>query len=739
MKEIKKFFSAPVFTDETLSRRAQLLSFIINLHLVIAGAIAVLYLSVFSGDAIFSLAALATCIPALGMRVVLHRGRVSLAATLFIGFIALTMPLVAVIGKSSIASVSITAFQFITIVMAGLLLGGRGAMGFLIFTTVLNGVVLYAEAHAWYLATATLGHVEAWIIQVITYIAVAVLLWLANRLIRDSLAHAQQETEERRAAEASLQLAVDAAHLGTWTTDIATGKSVFSSRMIAIHGGQVPDPAFSAIYPEDRERVRQAVASIQSGQQERYTITHRIVLPDGSERWLDSYGLLSRDRAGKPGRVAGVVMDITERKQAEEKIQQRLTELVTVNAVSQVAASQLELNTLIEVTGEKLRKIQNVDSLYIALYDSQSQLISFQYWRSHGRIVQAPQLTLGQGLTSWVITNRKPLIILQDFEQRGNELGVVHRNFSGLPDTRPRSWIGLPMQVGEQVIGVLSIQNFEKEFAFSEDDIRLWETIAANIGVAIQNAQLYTAAQQELTERKQLIAELEAKNAELERFTYTVSHDLKSPIITIGGFLGYLERDALAGDTERLRNDIARIQNATSKMKTLLDELLELSRIGRMMNPPEDVSFEDIVQQSLELASGRLDARHVRVTVAGNLPVVHGDRARLIEVMQNLIDNAAKFMGDDQPEPHIEIGQLGEENGKPVFYVRDNGIGISPEFHEKIFGLFNKLDPNVEGTGVGLALAKRIVEFHGGRIWVESELGKGTTFYFTLNHSHNDS
>ncbi len=227
--------------------------------------------------------------------------------------------------------------------------------------------------------------------------------------------------------------------------------------------------------------------------------------------------------------------------------------------------------------------------------------------------------------------------------------------------------------------------------------------------------------------------DLEAKNAELERFTYTVSHDLKSPIITIGGFLGYLERDALAGDTERLKNDIARIQNATEKMKTLLDELLELSRIGRMMNPPENVPFSDIVRQSLELVSGQLDARHVRVTFAEDLPIVNCDRARLIEVMQNLIDNAAKFMGD-QPEPHIEIGQLGEENGKPVFYVRDNGIGIAPEYHEKIFGLFNKLDPHMEGTGVGLALVKRIVEFHGGRIWIESELSKGSTFFFTLQN-----
>lgn len=428
--------------------------------------------------------------------------------------------------------------------------------------------------------------------------------------------------------------------------------------------------------------------------------------------------------------VSAQVAMAIERKQAEEKLEQRIGELATVNAVSQVAASQLELNTMIELTGEKLRQIQEVDSLYIALYDPQSGFISFPYWRSFGEIVQAPQITLGEGLTSRVINNRKPLIINHDFDRRGAKLGAIHRKFSGT-DRRPKSWMGIPMQVGEQVIGILGIQNFEKEFAFSEDDVRLWTTIASNVAIAIQNAQLYTAVQQELAKRKMLIEELEAKNAELEQFTYTVSHDLKSPIITISGFLGYLERDALSGDIERLKSDISRIQDATGRMKTLLDELLELSRVGRLMNPPQEVAFSDLVRDALEIVQGRLDAGRIKITIQPDLPTIFGDCQRLTEALQNLLDNAAKFMGE-QPDPHIEIGQRGEEDGKPVFFVRDNGIGIAPEYHERIFGLFNKLDPKAEGTGVGLTLVRRIVEVHGGRIWVESEVGKGATFCFTL-------
>jgi signal transduction histidine kinase len=232
-------------------------------------------------------------------------------------------------------------------------------------------------------------------------------------------------------------------------------------------------------------------------------------------------------------------------------------------------------------------------------------------------------------------------------------------------------------------------------------------------------------------ERERLITELSAKNAELEQFTYTVSHDLKSPLVTINGFLGYLEHDAASGNMERLKKDSQRIHEAVQKMQRLLNELLELSRIGRMMNAPESIPFGELVDEAIALVQGRLEERNVVVRTHTNLPVIYGDRPRLVEVLQNLIDNAAKYMGS-QKDPHIEIGQRGHENGLPVFFVKDNGMGIEPEHHERVFGLFNKLDAKSEGTGVGLALVKRIIEFHGGRIWVESEAGKGSTFLFTL-------
>jgi PAS domain S-box-containing protein len=245
-------------------------------------------------------------------------------------------------------------------------------------------------------------------------------------------------------------------------------------------------------------------------------------------------------------------------------------------------------------------------------------------------------------------------------------------------------------------------------------------------------------AVQDITERKQaeaereaLIAQLEAKNAELERFTYTVSHDLKSPLVTVRGFLGFLEQDAREGNVERLRNDVERIRQATDKMRRLMDELLELSRVGRAVNPPEPVPLGELAREAVALVAGQVAERGVAVEIAPDLPVVLGDRPRLRQVLQNLVENAVKFLGD-QARPRLEIGVRPTEAG-PVLFVKDNGIGIDPRYHDRVFGLFEKLAPDSLGTGVGLALVRRIVELHEGRVWVESEgRGRGSTFCFTL-------
>ena len=166
-------------------------------------------------------------------------------------------------------------------------------------------------------------------------------------------------------------------------------------------------------------------------------------------------------------------------------------------------------------------------------------------------------------------------------------------------------------------------------------------------------------------------------------------------------------------------------------MQALLSDLIDLSRVGKIINPPQKIPFGTIVNEAVDLLAGPLSERGVTVDLASSLPVVNVDRTRIREVMVNLIENALKFLGD-QTDPVIRIGA--DMNGKtPVFFVQDNGIGIDPRYLERIFNLFERLDASAQGTGIGLTIVRRIIEVHGGKIWAESEgQGKGTTFRFTL-------
>lgn len=284
---------------------------------------------------------------------------------------------------------------------------------------------------------------------------------------------------------------------------------------------------------------------------------------------------------------------------------------------------------------------------------------------------------------------------------------------------------------GDRPVAFICVDHNITQRPITEEQLEALRLFAGYAGLAIENARLNSALQNELVQRKIFIEELEAKNAELERFTYTVSHDLKSPLVTITGFLGYLEKDAYAGNFENLKNNMQRILMAVDKMHRLLKDLLELSRIGRLINIPVEISFNEIVKDAIEILQGQIRERNVIIEYKDNNLIVKGDHTRLVEVLQNLLENSIKFMGS-QPNPKIEINSLKNNSNEIVFYVKDNGIGVAPEYHEKIFGLFNKLEADSIGTGIGLALVKRIIEVHGGKIWIESQVGEGTTFYFTI-------
>ncbi len=286
------------------------------------------------------------------------------------------------------------------------------------------------------------------------------------------------------------------------------------------------------------------------------------------------------------------------------------------------------------------------------------------------------------------------------------------------------------------------LEDFNWEGRLFIDDVIKWVRFES-LPRPLENGDiLWTGALTDITERKQmeverekLITQLQDKTAEQERFIYTVSHDLKSPLVNISGFSDLAEQDLNSGDQVSAKNDLAIIKQSAQRMKRLLDDLLEISRIGFKKNLEEVVNLNTLIDDGTFNLSELIKEFQTTIEVECDLPDVRVDKQRYLQVIENLVVNAARYSKSADGGSHVKIG-VTRNAEELICYVKDNGIGIEADYLDKIFGLFERIDTNSDGTGVGLAIVKRIIETHGGRIWTESEgLGHGTTFFFTVQEA----
>jgi light-regulated signal transduction histidine kinase (bacteriophytochrome) len=289
---------------------------------------------------------------------------------------------------------------------------------------------------------------------------------------------------------------------------------------------------------------------------------------------------------------------------------------------------------------------------------------------------------------------------------------------------------------GQQIIGVLNVES-PRLNAFTNDDLQLLSTLANNLTALVERARLFEAVEVARTELQQQAEALARSNTELEQFAYVASHDLQEPLRMVTSYLQLLERrykGKLDADADEF---IAFAVDGATRMQALINSLLKYSRVSTRGKPFELVDCADVLDRVLFSLQMAIEENHA-VVAHDDLPTVMADGTQLTQMFQNLISNAIKFH-DDRP-PKIHVGAE-HSDGEWLFSVRDDGIGIDPQHFERIFRIFQRLHNRTEypGAGIGLTICKKVVERHGGRIWVESELGKGSTFYFTIPDRGNDS
>lgn len=567
------------------------------------------------------------------------------------------------------------------------------------------------------------------------FISVALLFQkLVTDIIQNALSRAQ-------ASESRYQSLLENIPVITYINDLSSeSRTTYVSPQIEKFLGYsqtefLNNPALwlEVIFPEDRQRV--IAENIRTTEtREKFSIEYRLIAKNGNIIWAKDEAILVYDEIGQPQYWLGVWSDITSIKESErmqlsafDVLTRRTNQLQTASEVSRAASSILELDELLPEVVELIRGHFAYYYVGIFLADEKSETLTLRAATGEmGKQMLSVQHSLPVGNSSmvgWCVANNQARIAL--------DVGKDAVRFKNVLLPLTRSELALPLRSRGRVIGAMTIQS-HLEAAFSESDITALQTMTDQVSNAIETARLFN-------DRIKLIKELETKNAELEQFAYTVSHDLKSPLVTIRGYLGYLNEDARKGDFERFDLDLSRVVSATLTMQALLHDLLSLSKVGRTVDTTEDVALSEVTTSVLEVIHGDYVKKKIEIKVADDLPVVRVNRTRIGEVFQNLMVNALKFSWE-KPVPSVEIGVHGtdELTNYPIIYIRDNGIGIEPKYHAQIFGLFNRLNPQMEGTGVGLTLVKRIVEMYGGRIWVKSDgAGNGSTFYFTLPPSEN--
>ncbi|MBN3924928.1 GAF domain-containing protein [Nostoc sp. NMS4] len=583
------------------------------------------------------------------------------------------------------------------------------------------------------------------------------------------MAHEQSantQSEALRESEERWQLALHGNNDGIWDWNFKTNEVFFSTRwkeMLGYKDYEVSnrwDEWTKRIHPDERDRVLQAFQDHFAKKTPFYVCEYRVQCEDGSYKWILDRGQALWDALGDIVRMVGSYTDITDvydelrlRKRADEELKRQNLRSQLFSEITLKIRESLQIDEILQTTVTEVQKLLQADRVLIFRLETDGS----------GTVVQEAVLPgwpviLGKNIfdpcfkEEYIERYRQGRVsAIEDIEAA--HIQICHRKF--LQQFAVRANLVVPILVRDAIWGLLLAHQCAAPRQWNQFETDLLQQLANQIGIALSQAQL-------LEKETQQTQELTRSNAELEQFAYVASHDLQEPLRMVTSYLQLLERrykNKLDANADQF---ITYAVDGASRMQTLINDLLNYSRVSTRAQPFVPVDCSAVLEQVLaNLQVAIADSR--AIVTYDTLPELIADTTQLIQVFQNLIANAIKFCRHQQPRIEIGVGSRGaEEQGSNqfkiqnlkfkikellpnaqcpmpnqneyLFWVRDNGIGLESQYAERIFIIFQRLHgrDKYPGTGIGLAICKKIIERHGGRIWVESKPGQGSTFYFTI-------
>jgi PAS domain S-box-containing protein len=625
----------------------------------------------------------------------------------------------------------------------------------------------------------------------------------ANRKLQQQIAERVRIEAELRVSSERLDLALKGTTDGIYDWDMITGHIYFSPRwkeMLGYSDEEIGDSFQewdTRLHPEDRDRSYTTLQEYLDGQRAAFVLEHRLRHKDGSYRWILSRGVAVRDAAGKPVRMAGSHVDLTERRLAEQALlesESKLRAFITNVPAILFSIDRAGVITMADglgmdalkfvkggIVGHSVAELYGdmpgvVESVKRAL-EGESLVTRMQLQQLFYEVAYSPirapdgsvtgvigvahdvterhkaqqALEVSERRTRLIVENAYDAYVAMDQEgfivdwnpQAERIFGwsrqeAISRSLSETIIPEPLRERHLQGLVNYMHTGEGPVLNRRIELPALRRNGEVFPVELTISTMKVEDNVIFSAFIHDISERirakeelERTAAELRRSNEELEQFAYIASHDLQEPLRMVASYTQLLERRYAAQLDDVAREFIGYAVDGAKRMQQFISGLLRYSRVGTEARPLEDVNLDEAFAAAIANLRIAIEESGAKVE-SQPLPVVRGDPRQLIQLFQNLIGNALKFRKPGQP-PLVEV-RAGPDGDFWRFSVRDNGIGLDPRFSDRIFTIFQRLHTRdeYEGTGLGLAICKKIVERHGGRIWVESREGEGAAFFFTL-------